>query len=162
MVDAGLAANSSCACLLPGKPRRSPDPSRHWRRSRRSAPRPVSVLIVDDNIDAATSLCYVITLAGYQVMVAHDGNRALEIAGELHPDVVLLDIGLPGMSGHEVARRLRAESWAADLKLIAVTGWGQEDDRTKSLEAGFDEHLTKPIDPETLLQRISRAARSAA
>ncbi|HEV2268486.1 MAG TPA: response regulator [Steroidobacteraceae bacterium] len=122
----------------------------------------IRVLIVDDNIDAATSLSYVITLAGYQVRVAHDGNGALEVAGEQHPDVVLLDIGLPGMSGHEVARRLRAESWATDLQLIAVTGWGQEGDRAKSLEAGFDEHLTKPIDPVTLLQHISRAARSAA
>lgn len=122
----------------------------------------VRVLIVDDNVDAAMSLSYVLTLAGYQVRVAHDGNRALEIAGEDHPDVVLLDIGLPGMSGHEVARRLRAEVWADGLRLIAVTGWGQEGDRAKSLEAGFDEHLTKPIDPETLLQRISRAARSAA
>jgi len=120
------------------------------------------VLIVDDNIDAATSLCYVLALAGYQVRVAHDGTRALEIANELHPNVVLLDIGLPGMSGHDVARRLRAEPWGADLQLIAVTGWGQEDDRAKSLEAGFDEHLTKPIDPETLLERISRAARNAA
>ena len=122
----------------------------------------VRVLIVDDNIDAATSLSYVLTLAGYQVRVAHDGNQALEIAGELHPDVVLLDIGLPGISGHEVAQRLREESWARDLQLIAVTGWGQAGDRAKSLEAGFDEHLTKPIDPETLLQHISRAARSAA
>lgn len=122
----------------------------------------VRVLIVDDNIDAATSLSYVLTLAGYQVRIAHDGAGALEVAGELRPDVVLLDIGLPGMSGHDVARRLRAEAWGRDLQLIAVTGWGQDGDRAKSLEAGFDEHLTKPIDPETLLQRISRAARSAA
>lgn len=122
----------------------------------------VRVLIVDDNVDAAMSLSYVLTLAGYQVRVAHDGNRALEIADEQHPEVVLLDIGMPGMSGHEVARRLRAQAWAEDVRLIAVTGWGQEGDRAKSLEAGFDEHLTKPIDPETLLQRISHAARSAA
>ena len=122
----------------------------------------IRVLIVDDNVDAATSLSYVLTIAGYQVRVAHDGTRALQIAGELRPNVVLLDIGLPGMSGHEVARRLRAESWGTDVQLIAVTGWGREGDRAKSLEAGFDEHLTKPIDPETLLQRISRASRSAA
>ena len=117
----------------------------------------IRVLVVDDNIDAATSLSHVLTLAGYQVRVAHDGNRALEIAEQLHPSVVLLDIGLPGMSGHEVARRLRGQPWGLDLLLIAVTGWGQESDRAKSLEAGFDEHLTKPIDPETLLQRISRS-----
>jgi PAS domain S-box-containing protein len=119
----------------------------------------IRVLIVDDNIDAATSLSYVLTLSGYHVKVAHDGNHALEIAHQLRPNVVLLDIGLPGMSGYEVARRLRAETWASSLQLIAVTGWGRDGDRAKSLEAGFDEHLTKPIDPETLLQRISRSAR---
>lgn len=117
----------------------------------------IRVLIVDDNTDAATSLSYVLTLTGYQVCVAHDGNEALEIADQLHPNVVLLDIGLPGMSGHEVARRLRKQPWGEDLQLIAVTGWGQDSDRAKSLEAGFDEHLTKPIDPETLLQRISQS-----
>ena len=117
----------------------------------------VRVLIVDDNGDAATSLSYVLTLTGYQVRVAHDGNQALEVADQLRPNVVLLDIGLPGMSGYEVARRLRARPWGADLHLIAVTGWGQDSDRAKSQEAGFDEHLTKPIDPETLLQRISQS-----
>lgn len=122
----------------------------------------VRVLIVDDNIDATTSLSYVLTLAGYQARVAHDGNQALAIADEVHPNVVLLDIGLPGISGHEVARRLRAQSGGTNLTLIAITGWGQEGDRAKSLEAGFDEHLTKPIDPETLLQRLSRAAQSVA
>lgn len=122
----------------------------------------VRVLIVDDNIDATTSLSHVLTLAGYQVWVAHDGDQALAIADQVHPSVVLLDIGLPGISGYEVARRLRAQSPGADLKLIAVTGWGQEGDRAKSLEAGFDEHLTKPIDPETLLQHISQAAQGVA
>ena len=122
----------------------------------------VCVLIVDDNVDAATSLSYVLALAGYQTSVAHDGSRALELAEMLRPAVVLLDIGLPRMSGHEVARQLRAASWGKDMRLIAVTGWGHEQDRAKSLEAGFDAHLTKPIDPELLLQHIARAARSAA
>jgi PAS domain S-box-containing protein len=122
----------------------------------------ICVLIVDDNVDAATSLSYVLALAGYQTAVAHDGKRALELAEQLHPAVVLLDIGLPAMSGHEVARRLRAAPWGQDMRLIAVTGWGHETDRTKSLEAGFDTHLTKPIDPEMLLRHIARATRSAA
>jgi PAS domain S-box-containing protein len=122
----------------------------------------VSVLIVDDNVDAATSLSYVLSLAGYRTAVSHDGIRALEMAEALRPTVVLLDIGLPGMSGHEVARRLRALPWARELRLIAVTGWGHEKDRAKSLEAGFDSHLTKPIDPEVLLQHIARTARGAA
>jgi signal transduction histidine kinase len=122
----------------------------------------VRVLIVDDNVDAATSLSYVLALAGYHTAVAHDGNRALEVAASLRPAIVLLDIGLPGMSGREVARRLRAAPGGQDLRLIAVTGWGHETDRAKSLEAGFDAHLTKPIDPEMLLQHIAQAARSVA
>lgn len=122
----------------------------------------VRVLIVDDNVDAATSLSYVLALAGYHTAVAHDGKQALELADTLRPAIVLLDIGLPGMSGLEVARRLRAASWGGDLRLIAVTGWGHESDRARSLEAGFDAHLTKPIDPGMLLQHIAQAARTVA
>jgi signal transduction histidine kinase len=122
----------------------------------------VRVLVVDDNVDAATSLSYVLALAGYDTAVAHDGNRALEVAEAMRPAIVLLDIGLPGMSGYEVARRLRAAPWGRDLRLIAVTGWGHESDRAKSLEAGFDAHLTKPIDPELLLQHIAQAVRTVA
>src|SRR6185437_8756477 len=122
----------------------------------------VRVLIVDDNVDAATSLSYVLALAGYQTSVAHDGKRALDLAETLRPSVVLLDIGLPSMSGHEVAKQLRAVPWGKELRLIAVTGWGHESDRVKSLEAGFDAHLTKPIDPELLLQHIALAARNVA
>ncbi len=122
----------------------------------------IRVLIVDDNADAATSLSYVLALAGYQTAVAHDGNRALELAEALRPAIVLLDIGLPHLSGHDVARRLREAPWGQNLRLIAVTGWGNESDRAKSLEAGFDAHLTKPIDPELLLQHIALAARNVA
>jgi signal transduction histidine kinase len=122
----------------------------------------IRVLIVDDNVDAATSLSYVLALAGYDTAVAHDGKLALEVAETLRPAIVLLDIGLPHMSGHEVARRLRAAPWGRDLRLIAVTGWGRESDRAKSLEAGFDAHLTKPIDPEMLLEHIAQAARTVA
>jgi len=122
----------------------------------------VRLLVIDDNVDAATSLSYVLKLAGYQTTVAHDGSQALELAETMRPSIVLLDIGLPGMSGYEVARRLRAAPWGRGLQLIAITGWGQESDRAKSLEAGFDAHLTKPVDPEVLLQHIARAARNAA
>jgi PAS domain S-box-containing protein len=122
----------------------------------------VRVLIVDDNIDAATSLSYVLGLAGYHTAIAHDGRRAIEAAETLRPAIVLLDIGLPGMSGHDVARQLRSAPWGKGLQLIAVTGWGHESDRAKSLDAGFDAHLTKPIDPELLLQHMARAARVVA
>jgi CheY-like chemotaxis protein len=122
----------------------------------------VSVLVVDDNIDAADSLSRVLTLAGYQTTVAYEAAAALSIAAGQRPDVVLLDIGLPSMSGHELARRLRSETWGARMQLIAITGWGQEDDRRKSREAGFDEHLIKPVDPELLIGILARAKRSVA
>jgi two-component system CheB/CheR fusion protein len=122
------------------------------------------LLVVDDNVDAADSLAQMLRLAGFEARVAYDGRTALEIAELMHPDVVLLDLGLPLLSGHDVARRLRAGPWGADIRLIAVTGWGQEDDRAKSRDAGFDEHLTKPVDPEVLMGVIlaDRGSASAA
>jgi len=122
----------------------------------------VLVLIVDDNADAANALSSVLALAGFKTQVAYAAAEALAKAASQHPQIVLLDIGLPDMSGHQLAQRLRAEPWGADLQLIAITGWGQEDDRRKSLEAGFDQHLTKPVDPEQLISLIVRSNRSGA
>ncbi len=112
------------------------------------------LLVVDDNVDAADSLAQMLRLAGFETRVAYDGRTALEIAELMHPDVALLDLGLPLLSGYDVARRLRGETWGRDLRLIAVTGWGQEGDRARSRDAGFDEHLTKPVDPEVLIEAI--------
>jgi signal transduction histidine kinase/CheY-like chemotaxis protein len=106
------------------------------------------ILIVDDNTDAAQSLGAFMRLAGHETRVTYDGPAALSAAGEFNPDVVLLDIGLPGMSGYDVARHLRAQ--AGNLLLIAVTGYGQEEDRQRAREAGFDHHFVKPVDPEIL------------
>src|ERR1700692_1386572 len=122
----------------------------------------IRVLIVDDNVDAADSLAQFLNLAGYQTRVAYDGRTAVEIAEILEPAVVLLDLGLPYLNGHEVARRLRALPWGRTASLIALTGWGQQDDVQRSRQAGFDEHLTKPVDPEMLLQRIIALTRSEA
>jgi PAS domain S-box-containing protein len=118
------------------------------------------VLIVDDNRDAAESLSMLLELSGHEVRVAHLGSAALTLAQSLRPDIALLDIGMPDLSGYEVARALRLEPWATDLQLIALTGWGQDEDRRRALEAGFDYHLTKPIDLDQL-QRLM-ASRSAA
>lgn len=109
------------------------------------------LLVADDNPDAADSLAMTLRLLGHEVEVAHDGRQALAIASILHPDVALLDIGMPEINGYELARQIRSEPWGRDMKLIAVTGWGQEEDRRLALEAGFDEHLTKPIDPKRLV-----------
>jgi PAS domain S-box-containing protein len=122
----------------------------------------IRILIVDDNVDAADSLAQFLNLAGYQTRVAYDGRTAVEIAEITEPAVVLLDLGLPYLNGHEVARRLRALPWGHSARLIALTGWGQEDDVQRSRHAGFDEHLTKPVDPEVLLSHIIALTRDDA
>lgn len=108
------------------------------------------VLVVDDNRDGAQSLALMLDLEGHEVRTASDGLQALEIAEEFHPNVVLLDIGMPGIDGYETARRLRRRPWAQSALLCAQTGWGQEDDKRRARSAGFDRHLVKPIDPEEL------------
>ena len=108
------------------------------------------VLVVDDNIDAATTLQLLLKSLGHETCVAYDGQHALRMAAEFRPDTVLLDIGMPGLDGYEVARRLRALKRERPLRIVAITGWGQEADRIRSREAGFDVHLVKPVDPSLL------------
>jgi PAS domain S-box-containing protein len=110
-----------------------------------------SVLIVDDNRDSADSLAMLLEITGNKTYVAHDGEEALDAAQKYHPDVALLDIGLPRLDGHEVCRRIREQPWGKDIIMIALTGWGQEDDRRKSQAAGFNGHLVKPVDYDALL-----------
>jgi CheY-like chemotaxis protein len=106
--------------------------------------------VVDDNIDSADSIAMLLQMSGHDVRVAYSGQDALDMAAEYQPDIVLLDIGLPGMDGYEVARRVRAQPQLEKVKLIAVTGYGQEADRRQSQEAGFDYHLVKPVDAQKL------------
>lgn len=122
-----------------------------------TAPAGRRILIVDDNRDAATSLAMLLELAGATIEVAHDGVRAVEVAAAFRPDVVLLDIGLPGLDGYEVACRLRGEPWGKGMTLVAITGWGESDDRKRSAQAGFDAHLVKPIDHAVLMQLLADA-----
>lgn len=142
------------------------EPAATARQTRRaqSGTMPVSshrVLIVDDNRDAADSLAMMMKMMGSDVRTAYDGADAVRLARAFRPDVVLLDIGLPTMDGHETARAIRSEPWGKEILLIAVTGWGQDDDRRQSSEAGFDHHLVKPVDPSALLALLaSRAARA--
>ena len=117
------------------------------------------VLVVDDNVDAAQSLARLLSrLYDQDVRVAHDGYRAVALAEEFRPEVVLLDIGMPGMDGYEVARRLRARPDLQDVTIIALTGWGQEGDRARTKEAGFDIHIVKPVDPDELYRHIARSS----
>ena len=113
------------------------------------------ILVVDDNVDAATTLQLLLKSLGHDVLAVFDGHEALSTALAFRPDVVLLDIGMPGLDGYEVARRLRESKRGAPLRIIAVTGWGLEADRARSREAGFDVHLVKPVDPTVLTSAIA-------
>jgi signal transduction histidine kinase/integral membrane sensor domain MASE1/AmiR/NasT family two-component response regulator len=151
----GLGKGSEFVIRLPTLAVRAPEPSLDGPTSRGSSGRPPRrrVLVVDDNVDAAESLAAVLRLAGQDVRVSHDGAAALDAAGADRPDVVFLDIGMPGMDGYEVARNMRRDPALRDVVLIALTGWGQEEDRRRSREAGFDHHIVKPVEPDAL-QRL--------
>jgi PAS domain S-box-containing protein len=120
-------------------------------------PHPLRVLVADDNRDAADSMQRILALSGHEVQVAYDGSTALRLGEQFRPRVALLDIGMPGTNGYDVARALR-RSQGERVLLVAVTGWGQEADRRRSSEAGFDHHLTKPVDPGALNHLLAQVA----
>jgi PAS domain S-box-containing protein len=113
------------------------------------------VLIVDDSEDGAESMAMLLQFVGHETFKAHDGVAALEAAARLRPDVVLLDIGLPRMNGYEVCRRIRQEPWGRTVTIVALTGWGQEEDRHRSQEVGFDAHMVKPVDVDALMKLLA-------
>lgn len=108
------------------------------------------VLVVDDNRDSADALALVLAADGYRVLVGYSGQQALDIAQQSQPDAIILDIGMPDMTGYEVARRIRQQPWGRDALLVAMTGWGQAKDKERAKAAGFDRHFTKPLDPGEL------------
>jgi two-component system CheB/CheR fusion protein len=112
------------------------------------------VLVVDDNRDAADSLGLLLELRGHEVLIAHCATDALAMGQQATPEVIILDIGMPDMSGYEAARLVRQEAWGRRALLVAVTGWGQADDKEKARVAGFDGHFTKPVDPEQILRLV--------
>jgi PAS domain S-box-containing protein len=122
----------------------------HMENSWPGSRRPLRILVVDDNVDAAAMLAMLLEASGHHVLVVHDSSQALQRAREEAPDVCMLDIGLPGMDGNELAKRLRAQPETADTVLIAVTGYGQESDRKRTLAAGFNHHLVKPVSGKNL------------
>jgi signal transduction histidine kinase/ActR/RegA family two-component response regulator len=121
--------------------------------------RALRVLVTDDNRDAADTLAMMLRTFGHDVRVAHDGAEALEIAALFQPHAVLLDIGMPNMNGYEAAARMRSEPWGKAIFLIALTGWGQEQDKQRAMEAGFDCHLVKPAEPALLEKLLAGASR---
>jgi CheY-like chemotaxis protein len=112
--------------------------------------RPRRVLVVDDNRDAADSCATLLELQGHRTATAYTGTSGLALGETFRPETMLLDIGLPDLNGYELARRVRATDWGRGVQLIAITGWGQDADRQRAFEAGFDHHLTKPVTPQVI------------
>ena len=119
------------------------------------------VLVVDDNRDAVKSLAMVLKLTGHEVETAYDGREAVDAAAMFKPDVVLLDLGLPKINGYDACRQIRDHEWGRNIKIIAVTGWGQEEDRQKTNDADFDRHLVKPVKPAVLLELLAELQTSS-
>jgi PAS domain S-box-containing protein len=145
-------------CAPPEEPSVSPPHAGPEAAVRASSLR---VLVVDDNRDSAASLDILLRMVGNDVRTVHDGLDALALASEYRPDVIVLDIGLPGMNGYEVAQAIRQQSWSRNTLLIAVTGWGQESDKQRAIAAGLDHHLVKPVDPAVLLEMLASFAKTA-
>jgi CheY-like chemotaxis protein len=124
--------------------------------------RPLRILVVEDNRDTADSLRLLLVLSGYEVAVAYSGPDGGKAAEQYRPDVVLCDIGLPGLDGYGVAQKLRDNSTTARARLIAVTAYGEDEDRRRSHEAGFEHHLVKPVGPNALLRVLKHPDHSEA
>jgi len=118
------------------------------------------IVVADDNRDAADSLKILLEFAGHDVFVAYNGQQALDLGVREHPQVFVLDVGMPDITGYEVARRIRQQAWGRGTLLLAVTGWGQDDDKEKAKAAGFDFHFTKPVDPEQVEERVAAYLRT--
>jgi two-component system CheB/CheR fusion protein len=152
----GLERGAELVVRLPAAA--APSPSRAGSGPNRPAPQGqrVRVLVVEDNADAAESLSMLLELAGHQVRLARDGLEALELARHEAPEVMLVDIGLPGMDGYEVARQARLHPALAEVSLVALTGYGRDEDRERARAAGFDDHLVKPVDIAELERLLGR------
>lgn len=114
----------------------------------------MKLLVVDDNRDSADSLALMLQMSGHETLTAYDGEEAVASAESFRPAAVLLDIGMPRMNGYDAARAIRSRPWGGDVVLFALTGWGQEEDRKRSREAGFNAHLVKPVEITQLMQML--------
>jgi PAS domain S-box-containing protein len=156
--SAGLDQGSEFMVRLPASLRTQAPPARTPEKAPPTGSNGTRrVLIADDNRDGAEIMAMLLAHSGFEVQLAHSGPDALAVAAQQRPDIAVLDIGMPGMSGYEVARAIRSQPWGAGITLIAVTGWGQVDDKRMAKDAGFDHHLTKPIDPNALEQLMAPA-----
>ena len=140
----------------------APEPTSSPAKSRAPERRVRQVLVVDDNQDSADTLAEVLRLMGCEAETAYDGVEGVEKAQELRPDALVLDLGMPRMNGFEACRRVRSQPWGREIKIVAVSGWGQQEDRRRSAEAGFDAHLVKPVVPDALLEVLDGLSQPAA
>src|SRR4051812_8801179 len=156
----GLARGSEFTVYLPlsGQPAAA---ARPVKEEPKIGPGVLRILVVDDSIDSAESMSLVLGIGGHEVRVEHNGPDALRTAAEYRPDVVLMDIGMPGMNGYEVARKMREAPQTREAALIAMTGYGRQADRDQSKAAGFNHHLVKPVDFETLHNLLSTTVRES-
>ena len=149
VTSSGIDQGSTFTVILPTVSSPVPEPqTTQSQPAKEAAPACHRIMVVDDNVDAAETLVMLLDISGHDARAAFGGQEALDVAMTFRPEVVFLDIGLPGMDGYEVARQLLAAPDTASTKLIALTGWGTEQDIQKSKKAGFHAHLTKPVDPE--------------
>jgi PAS domain S-box-containing protein len=155
----GLGTGSEFVVRLPLASQENAEPEAQDKGVQQQTPRR-RVLVVDDNVDAADSLAMLLRLGGHEVQVAHGGPAALEMVNDYRPEIAFLDIGMPGMDGYEVARRLREQPGLEGAVLVALTGWGQDEDKRRSNEAGFNQHLVKPVDPATLEKLLAEVGGS--
>lgn len=119
------------------------------------------ILVVDDNYDGAESLAMMLRLLGNEILTAHDGIQAVEQAERFRPDVILMDVGMPRLNGLDATRQIRRQPWGRDMTIVALTGWGQENDREKSIEAGCDGHLVKPVNCSDLEELLSETPKAS-
>ena len=152
----GPGRGSEFVVRLPTAPV-TPAAKKAARRGKSAAGAPRRILVVDDNRDSADSLGLLLELQGHETRVAYDGLAAVEEAERFVPEVLLLDLGLPKLSGVEVCRRIRAAAWGRAMTIVALTGWGQEKDRRRSKDAGFDEHIVKPVEAQVLSRLLAKA-----
>ena len=156
----GLGTGSTFVLRLPAVLDSSHCPQPQAEGPAHMSPPSLRILVVDDNGDAADSLAMLLRATGNDIRTAYDGLEAVQVASEFRPEVVLLDIGLPKIDGHEVAQRIRKEPWGRQMCLIAVTGWSDETDRARSRASGFNHHLVKPLDTGHLAQLLGSVGRS--
>jgi CheY-like chemotaxis protein len=154
----GRGRGSEFVVVLPLASRSRERPADRGLKSRRRGPS-LRILVADDNTDAASSMALMLEMLGHEARVAHDGEEALGVGRQFLPQLAMLDLGMPRLDGYECCRALRQEPWGAAISIVALTGWGQDEDQRRTRAAGFDAHLVKPVSLETLERVIAEAGK---